>query len=297
MRQAFFRMRSVDELTRHKPIDTLFISAFELMSLDERVAKVREFIKNSQIDFIVKSIYINPEFKAICLRAEFVDDWISLWSTYGVLINQNISKGLFIQSTDNPLDLFLGMYFYNTAVSYSKNLKSLDSTIIQNYLREAIKYKSVHACQMYHEYLYAKMDEKTQAPSQETEDVFHSIIDTIKKLLVDYRSYAYLMLAEAYVRYGIYVSTAQKNIPKKLRDIEMAATTCCEHAERLYDAKDPAIFNASFGKGLSSSNTLSMTTPSDTIDMIKAVFTQLAKLSGSDDEIATHSAAVLSHPP
>lgn len=291
-KHSFLIVRTLDDLIQPQPIDSLFLSSFTEMPTLQKISTVKRFIQCGQVDYIIKWLHISPEFKNICLRDEFSKDWLGLWSTYGIVITGEPSKSLHKQSANAALDLFVGMYFYERAVFYQKVLNNQDSAIVESYLLKAIENGSIHACQMYHKNLYAKI-EKDQLDNVAKKMLLMDIISTTKKFLAHYKTYAYFMLAEAYLRYGLYLSDNQECLGDILK-IEQAALKCCEGANRHYSRNDPIVFNASMGETLANSNTYLLSTPEEAEAAIKGMFEKIKVnykiIAAPDDSSAAASA-------
>lgn len=262
---------SLHDFLRLNVADYLFLSQFNAMNPSEKIAKIRALLSENQFDFIVKLACASKEFREICLNPGFSDDWLGLWSTFGIILTGKTKGALLRQSCPHVFDLFLGIYFYNEAVSHAEAIKKIDSQAELNYLQEAIKYGSIHALQRYSRYLY-NLIETNQLEVKEAEGFLTDIIESIKDLLPYYTSYAYLMLAEAYVRYSFLN-------PEQHIKAERSAIIACTHAKKLYQENDPAIFNASLGVGLAASNTMHFATPDEAMNGIKNLFDNGAPLT------------------
>lgn len=255
---------SLRDLLTPNVADNLFLTQFKTLSITEKINKIEDLIKQNQFDFIVKLGCIDKEFRETCLRSQLSPNWLSLWSTYGIIITNDPRSAFFAQPAQHEFDLFLGIYFYHKAVSYAASIKESDSQTEHTYLQEAIKYGSIHALQRYSHSVYTRI-EANQLDAQTAGKLIQDIIKNIKDLLPYYTSYAHLMLAEAYVRYGFLK-------PEQAKQAEKSALTACTHAKRLYRAGDHAIFNASFSHTLADSNSMRFETPEAAIIGIKSLF-------------------------
>ena len=111
---------SLDKLLHLNSINHLFLTIFEPLSEEDKIKKIHELINANQFDAIVKYACNAQSFKYICTLNEFSHIWVSLWSTYGVLINNDPQKVLYDQPTSSKFELFLGIYFYYKAYKSAK---------------------------------------------------------------------------------------------------------------------------------------------------------------------------------
>lgn len=233
----------------------LFITMFKSMTPAEKIQKIHELISQNKFDFIVTVARIELPFYETCSLTEFSDIWMSCWSTYGIVLTDNMDKALYVQpNIPNAFNLFLGMYFYQKAllISQKHNKKYTESEL--NCLNIAVEYQSIHACQRYHSYLYEQMDHDPLYKTQRSR-FFREIIHQIKLLLPAYRSYAYLMLTEAYIRYAHFL---QETATSRAEAAFNAAFKSCNHAIELFDKSKVSIFNASLGGTIANSNTFGL---------------------------------------
>lgn len=243
------------------PLDRLFLKQFLELTMDEQISKVQELVDKNRFDFIVKLSCMDKQFRDICLNSTFNSVWLSAWSTFGVIITGDSQRAFFAQPCKNFFDLFVGVYFYHKALTLCKNTGSL---MEKDYLLIAIKYGSIHALQRYIFSVYERLDDE-RPNTTVAEKQIHEFITTIKAFLPFYTSYAYLMLAEAYTRYGMVK-------PEAAAIARQSALKACEQAKKLYKAHDPVVFNASLGLGLAASNTMNYASPEDAAAGIKRLF-------------------------
>ncbi|WP_131782907.1 DUF5630 domain-containing protein [Legionella gresilensis] len=254
---SFFQVESkkVQTLTEFLESDSLnlaenFLKEFEAMEVTQQIEQVKKLIADGKhFDFIAKLATVNDRFKKVCNLAQFKNTWFSCWSTYGLLITQDSGNSLFLQPCKNALELFLGIFYYYKALKTAEILKVNYSQIEINYLKQAIIFNSVHACQRYYAYLYENI--KANFNNTPTDDVklqFRDIIKNIKQnILPYYGSYAYFMLTEAYFYYGIYLKEkgelefACKSLNSALKSLDFA------QSERLKEADQQLYHNASLG--------------------------------------------------
>jgi len=254
----FFFEKGIVNVSNYLKINgimTLFSENFSKMDLSKKTKKVHALINDNKIEFIVKMACNDQDFYEICLLPEFSDIWVSYWNTYSFIITRDVNKLLYEPSeSTNKFDLFMGMFFYNLALNIANKLKREYSACEIGYLIKSISFNSIHACQRYNSYLYDQMNINSDS-MENTQKCFENIIIRIKKLLPAYRSYAYFMLTEAYIRYALYLR--EQNLPQN-NQVFTAALEACNFAEKYYEDSFTCIFNASFGGSLADSNTLSL---------------------------------------
>ncbi|MFJ1268303.1 DUF5630 domain-containing protein [Legionella lytica] len=255
-----FFPKNVNTLKEHmalNAIENTFLTDFLALEVEEKIKSVQNLIEHNQFDFIVKLSWNSKEFSKTCLEAEFQYSWESLWSTFGTILTGDAQVAFYVQPHQKAFNLFLGAYFYNQSLAF-KDRKT--PSIEKGYLLEAIKYGSIHALQRYCFSVYEGLDNEQDDP--EAASKIHALIITIKKFLPFYTSYACLMLSEAYARYAMFQ-------PEQASQATQSALNACEKARELYNKEDPAVFNASLGRGLSASNTLGCATPEEAAAAIK----------------------------
>ncbi|MDR3503421.1 MAG: DUF5630 domain-containing protein [Legionella sp.] len=257
----FFQKKvvSLNDYLALNPIEGIFLNDFIAMPIDKKISAVEELIHQNQFDFIIKLSCSNNKFREICLAPRFHSTWQSCWSTLGIIITGDPKCSFFEQPCKEDFDLFLGVYLYNKSLAF-ENAPSIEKA----YLLVAIKYGSIHALQRYCFSIYQRMDNQPEATTV-TASKIQGLIIAIKAFLPFYRSYAYLMLAEAYIRYG-------QLKPENALDAATSALKACECAKKLNHENDPVIFNASFGEGLSASNSMGYATPEEAAEAIKSHF-------------------------
>ena len=227
-------------------IEELLLKEFALLDTSMKIKKVYEFLNNYNIDIIVKLACNNQAFREVCLLPQFSKTWVGLWSTYGIIITRDRKKALCDQPNTEKFDLFLGIYFYNKALQAAKYLEKDFTEFELGYLSEAIKYGSIHAYQKQHRYLYSLTQPWSTASEPEKLTQVEQIIASLKRLIPTYGTYAYLLLAEAYVRYGLLLGSGGNMILAERA--QQSALKACAVAEAHYtEDTNTLIFNASLG--------------------------------------------------
>ncbi|WP_133135860.1 DUF5630 domain-containing protein [Legionella rowbothamii] len=257
----FFQKKvvSLNDYLALNALERIFLNEFIAMSIEDKISTVEDLICQNQFDFIVKLSSNEIIFREICLDQRFNSTWESCWSTFGVIITGDPNRAFFDQPCKNVFDLFLGVYLYNKSRAFR------DTPSIENaYLVTATKYGSIHALQRYCFSLYERLDnENEQLDMAVTPRKIEGLIRAIKEFLPFYRAYAYLMLAEAYIRYG-------RLKPELASEATKSALTACSHAKKLNKEGDPVVFNASLGAGLAASNSKGYATPEEAAEAIES---------------------------
>jgi hypothetical protein len=235
------------EILHINPVQEVFLKKFNLLDRSKQIQLVQEFFNNCYFDLIVKLACNNQAFRDVCLLPSFSNSWLTLWSTFGIVITRDRKKALYDQPNTEKFDLFLGIYFYNKALQTAKSMNKEFSALELSYLIEAMNYGSIHAYQKYHQYLYSLTQPESTDSEQEKLAHFKQIIANIKKLIPTYRVYAYLLLIEAYVRYGLLMSNAGNMIVAE--QAQQSALKACSIAESLYikGGENTLMYNASLG--------------------------------------------------
>lgn len=261
-------------------LDKLFITRFNCMSMVDKQKRIQYLIEKREYDFIAKISRHDPIFRSVCLEPDFSPVWLSWWSSYGIILSGDKDKAFFDQDTGEKFDLFLGAYYYHKSMVIEKQLKESESALQLFYLQCAMNYHSIHAYQKFHQYLYTKGTSLLERYELNQENCFKLIIGNIKNLLPNHGAYAYLMLCEAYFRYGLYLNGQGSRRAALAFD---AAVTACQNAAKVFIDNDPVVFNASLGGSIADSNFLSL---SD-FDLIEKFIKNACHLTEDEIDIAT----------
>lgn len=248
-------------------LNQLFLNNFHNCTPTQKTQEINRLINQGDLTLIVELHELDSVFSDTCRLSVFNDKWIAAWSTYGVIITCNVDKALYEQpGANDKFELFIGIhYYYQALVTARQFKKNYSSTEIQ-YLEKAIKYKSVHGCQHYHSYLYSQIDNSQYEYGNE---LFSKIIRQIKPLLTIYGCYAYVMLTEAYVRYGQFLKIS--GLKDKADAAFSAALEACQQAKKTFQFNSVSTYNASFGKTLAESNSLGLSNIEDILMLTQLV--------------------------
>jgi hypothetical protein len=75
----------------------IFLTDFHSGSHVEKIQKIKSLIDLGSVDVIVQLVELDSDFRNFCASPTFNEKWISLWSTYGVIITKDIKKALYDQ--------------------------------------------------------------------------------------------------------------------------------------------------------------------------------------------------------
>ena len=225
--------------------------------------------KCCDLDFIMRIANTSEYFEKLFKRREYNSLWDLQYSLFGFQVSFSEKKqtNFLVHKNVQSFDLLKGAYlFHKSQLARNEvNQDFLYSEIVL--LQEAIKFKSVHAIQRYNSYLYQQIErlssKKTQdfdSINEEQESLLKEAILNCKKLLELYGSYAYMMLAEAYFYYAQW---AKEKSNESVSNAIDAAIIACNFAEKYLEKSQYSIHNASLGRGLETSNSFKINTPSD----------------------------------
>ncbi|RMX19126.1 hypothetical protein EAS68_06730 [Legionella jordanis] len=239
---------SLNEFKRLNAAESLLLHEIKQAPAADNISRVMQLIEKGSLDIIVKLAFNDDDFRKLCKNQIFSNEWLKLWSTYGIILTNDPGNALYSQEIPHPFDLLLGIFFYHKAIEVSRYYEKDFTNMELTYLEEAIRYESIHAQKRLNFYWY----EQFQFGNMEKvliKEKFLVLIAQIKKLHY-YGSYAYVMLAEAFLRFADFL----KNDSQLKKKCLNAALEACQHAEAEAENSDKLLFNASLGRGLGHSN-------------------------------------------
>lgn len=266
--KKFLTFISLNNLFHLNFLDKMTLNQIENHTFNE----LNFFSKKKSIDdigFIIKLANASPTFTKICKKPIYNEIWNDLYSILGLFVPSHEAKrvAFYTHLNTDSFDLLRGLYFFYC----SQNVRTAVSDEFSNseirFLKEAIRYKSVHAVQMYNTFIYNKI---TNGKLEEGEDAKTLLVDAIKNsksLLQLHGSYAYMLLAEAFFRYAVWEKNNDE-IPTAQRALKSAIIACDNAAKYLYTSRF-SIYNASFGKGLGYSNSFGISSPEEAKIMLE----------------------------
>lgn len=268
---SFFKELILDSIYKLNIADRMFIAEFE-----KNPSSIAEIITSDHtlnLDFIIKIAHASEQFASRCKEAIYDAVWQNQFSLLGTTLIKGRENDPVTwlhahkKSKDlNPFDLLRGIYFYAYTVRESKKTTPFSYPEL-SLLREGIKYKSVHCIQRYNIYIFNEC-EKNNIPDEKKSELLKEAISNCKKLISAYGSYAYMMLAEAYYRYGQFLLQSGKQADFE-RSCNAAISACREASVHLSESTY-SIHNASLGQGLQASNSFGIASPEEAIDVISA---------------------------
>ena len=254
-----------------KASDHLFITTFKTNNDEEKC----KLIKEIPFDVIARIAHNGSSFELFCHSPELTDCWNELWCSYGLLLTQQQKLApvlFFSQPKSDGFNLVRGAYFFNLSQRIARAMK-IDFLYSEvEYLKIASGYKSVHALQRYNECLYEQL--KT-ASDDDKEPLFREIIKNSQSMLPEYGSFGYMVLAESLGHYALWlIESHQSNKAQKMLN---SAFKSLDYAQSTLEASTYSIHNASLGRGLALSNSLSVDAPEAVKHSLKERFEELRK--------------------
>lgn len=255
------------------PADYLILQEIEEKKKDSK--SISDYIESFSAPVIIKLANHSDKFLHHCKNSGLDFIWRQRWIAYGTLLMPEGTSFANYETT-NEFDRFRGIYFFYQAYQIAKRQQGRFSDNEIPFLKNAIKYNSIHAILRYSHHRYQLFDSKSLSVSEYQDDLL-TTIRCCRKLTDNYGSFAYLMLAEAYFRM-CKISIEEKNIPGIEKNCS-AAVACCDYANQVLDESRDAILNASLGQGLVCSNTLGFISPEIAKEYIKGTTSKYLGLS------------------
>lgn len=263
-------------------VDKLFIDQFDAADDETK----QQIVKRTKFDVIARISHSNLSFELFCKRIEMKDSWEQLWCAYGVVLSaqQKLDEIVFyIHPKTNPFDLVRGAYFYNLSQKINKNMK-VDFTYSEmESVKLAIKYGSVHAIQRFNEFLYDKLQ---SARDEDKNALYNQLIMNSMGMFPDSGSYGYMVLAEGLGSYALWLLERRETL--KAEQIFKKSMESLDKATLILVQSQQSIHNASLGRGLKTSNSLSINTPESAKIILNDKFELLR------GELASHYPLVMS---
>ena len=133
--------------------DHLLLDFFNKNSKDEKACL--EKITELKLDTVIRLKSSSSDFAKLCNNSYLNNHWQTLWTAYGFLLT-HVHK-VFLPQNLKYFDLVVGAFFFEKALT-AKYQTGLDFSIKEcSFLKEAIKYQSVHAIQRYNQSLYLQI--------------------------------------------------------------------------------------------------------------------------------------------
>lgn len=253
--RSFFDTKTLITQLQLSDKDNLLIYIFN--QADEN--KKFELIKNQNVETIVRIAYHIENIEIFCGRVELKEHWEKIWCAYGVALSHQKNLPLilfFSQPQLNQFDLVRGAFFFHFSQEARKNMKKDFGFSEVESLKIAIQYRSVHAIQRYNEYLYHKIK---KANPEESHLLFQELVSNSKRMLPQYGSYGYMVLAEAHGQNCIRLLNNHE-IEKAEQEYKLVLEAL-DNATLILNESQYSIQNASLGFGLKYSNSWGFESP------------------------------------
>lgn len=252
-------------------VDALYIDQFNLAN-DE---KKHQLIRDTTFDVVLRISCRHKAFEQHCERPEFNGYWTKKWCAYGFVLSlqEQLEPVLFYsQPNANQFNLARGAYFFHLANQVKCEMKSDFMYSEMEFVQMAVKHGSVHGIQRYNEFIYHKLGSIKNADVDKTV-LFNELIVNSKRMLPASGSYGYMVLAEAYSNYALWLLETNHvgEAKKKLAN----ALSSLEYAGAILESSQYSISNASLGRGLKTSNGLNIDNPEDAKKMLQKAFDEL----------------------
>ncbi|STY31291.1 Uncharacterised protein [Legionella wadsworthii] len=229
----------------------------------------------TDIGFIIKMAHASPDFVNMCKKDKYAELWSNLYSQLGFALSSE-ENPLTFYTHDNvdSFDLLRGTYFYYLSQQVRTAFSDKFSSSEVHFLKEAMRFNSIHAVQRYNEFLYHKVANEQLGENENAKSLLKEAIQNtnFKPLLELHGSYAYMLLAEAYYRYALFAKN-QRDTYTFTKAIE-AAISSCNKASKYLEQSKYSIQNASLGKGLAFSNSFGVDSPDDAKNMLEDLLKQ-----------------------
>jgi len=263
-----FRFENYAQFSRLDMVENLLSE--EIKNWDQKENSFKK-IQDMNLSTIFKLSERDSHFSELCKAKELDDFWIETWKAYGIYISAEKIKPIYFHDHKNTCHFTLvkGAFFYHQSQLNRKHLKIDFGYSEKSFLLKAIECGSIHV-------LYTTINDSKEI---DIPQLFQEIIKNCKSVINTYASYAYLMLCEAYIRYGEWSFNLDNR--QKAQNAYNAAIKCCEFAEKYVEKSSGSIHNAGLGEGLASSNSHNISDPSEVKTWITKFL--LPKLQGDKE--------------
>jgi hypothetical protein len=248
---------SVDSIYKLTSADHLFIQQINDGVFDER----QYFNSDCNYAFIIKIANASSLFEKICKKEEHQESWTMRYGAFVrgwfELFNKNKQSVFVFEENKDAcnFDLFRGAFFHTCYMAAAAKEKQGQRTVFTNFspmeisfLKEAIKFKSIHALNRYSQYLF-----RNNLKTQEKGLLLLEHINICSTMINPHGSYAYMMLADAYYQYAQWCLQNNGTVQQINTAIDDALESCEFATSHLLDSF-ASINNASLGWGLRTSN-------------------------------------------
>lgn len=237
----------------------------------------------SDIPFIIKLARASQLFADVCKKEVYQQAWSELYSQLGFLMSslEGQQVTFYMHDKMDSFDLLKGSYLFYLSQQVRVALSQEFSSSELNLLKEAMRFNSVHAVQRYNIFLHNRVMNGQLEDGEDPKTLLMDAVKNAKALLEPYGSYAYMLLAEAFYQYAAWAK--QEGDQTGYRRSLQAAISSCDKASKFLDVSKFSIYNASFGKGLCSSNSFGIESPEEAKEMLEHFLAGNMNSSGIDN--------------
>ncbi|MDF1797124.1 MAG: DUF5630 domain-containing protein [Coxiellaceae bacterium] len=238
---------------------------------------------NQYLPFIIKASHTDELFAAFCASPVFNERWKVGAAEHLLRICIKLGLPTFDMEFENSLSCFdhlRGMFLYIEALKISEHTGTQFPISAIGYLKLAItKYRSIHALQAYNRYRHQEIDAELNKPEPNygaIESYYLDIIADCQLMTKDYGSFAYMMMADAEVRFALTLSSKPDKTAKECASIHhffSQASESCHQADKQIVASAAAIAFASLDRGLGVTNHFGITEPREARRAVTALMT------------------------
>ncbi|WP_238584333.1 DUF5630 domain-containing protein [Legionella gratiana] len=223
----------------------------------------------ADIGYITKMAHASSDFAMMCKKEIYQPLWSNLYSQLGLAVSAFAEKQVAFYEHENidSFDLLRGTYFFYLSQQVRAALPDEFSSSEIRFLKEAMRFNSVHAVQRYNTFLYSKVANGQFEDEEDAKTFLMEAIKNSKSLLELYGSYAYMLLADAYYQYALWAKD-HEHISSFRRSL-LSAIASCSSAEKHLEKSQYSIHNASIGRGLGFSNSLGINSPMEAKEVLE----------------------------
>lgn len=244
-RPGFFKSSSFVELDA---AEQAMLQQIKEMDTSQLVS----YVTRNDFNQVVRLATYDEKFQKFCRTNEDMQAfWKRMASGYGCFIAQlsHCEPIIFLdQPKIDPFNYFCGNLYYTFSLIARHDAGYPFSPEEMLYLKEAVKYKSVHALQKDNIFIYEAID-TLEEPFKE--EYYRKAIQNSRDTLPHYGSYGYFLLAEAYFRYAFWLKNSRPDLGQRFCD---SFCQTLNLAKSILAKSEHSIWNASLGRGLSVSN-------------------------------------------
>jgi hypothetical protein len=265
---------SVEKTLALKPQDIIIYNKI-IKALDEKESKsaLTMLASLGDIPAIIRLANHDSRVNHLCHHPKLKSFWDDVLIKFGETSNTRMAP----QVTAHSFDLISGFFFFSHAMK-ARHVYNMSFSMTElGYLKKAMQFHSAPAVQ-------ALNDHANQMIAEEKEPEKHyiEVITRCQELVPFYSSYAYMMLAEAYAKYGLFLQ--KNNSSFLIKRCIASAKNACLKAELYLQESAVEIHNASLGQGLIASNTLKIASPKMALVKLNGLFSEMPEAKQSENK-------------